>query len=170
MVGLRWFDEQKRLFGIIYWVDLVLLLAGMMVIGKAVWSFWPTRPVVKDRLVYITIEAASLHPEVAKGIQPGAWLKDARSGVRLGTVIRKKVAPHYIVEWESNKELKRRAFPERLDMLVTLRQSVRFKEDEGFFIGAMPLRAGRKGVFYTMLAEFKGEVIQVANPQPDEAE
>lgn len=167
---MRWLDEQKRVFGVIYWVDLVLLFAALLVITKAVWSFWPAKPVKKEIPVYITIEAVNLHPEVVKSIQPGAWVRDARSRVQLGTIIRKKSVPHYYVEWNSKQSFKRRTYPERLDLRVTLRQTVLFKENEGCFIGAMPLRNGRKGVFYTMLAEFKGEVIQVAKSQTDDSE
>jgi hypothetical protein len=97
-------------------------------------------------------------------------MKDARSGVGFGTIIRESVVPHYIVAWDSQKEFKRRAYPEKVDIRLTLRQIARFKENEGCFIGVAPIRAGRKGVFYTMFAEFKGEVIQVAKYRPDPSE
>jgi hypothetical protein len=169
VVSVRWLDEQKRVFGVIYWVDLLLILAGLLVVGKAVWNFWPVRPVEKDLPVHITIEAANIHPEVVNSIKLGDWVRDARSGVQLGTIIRKKAVPHYFVQWEEKREIKRRSYPEKYDISVTLRQNARFKAGEGCFIGKLPIRAGRKGVFHTMLAEFKGEVIRVVQTQTDEA-
>lgn len=167
---LHWLDEQKRVFGFIHWVDFLLLLACILVIGKAVWSFWPTRPIEKKSVVYMTIEAPNIHPKVTESIPVGSWVKDSRSGILLGSVVKKKTAPRYILRWESGKEFKQRAFPERMDMTLTLKLSVQFKEDEGYFIGPLSVRAGRKGNFYTMLSEFKGEVVQVVKSQTDPAE
>ena len=166
---LRWIDEKNRLFGLIHWVDLLVVIASLLVIGKAVFDFWPAGPSKEKVTVYISLLSPNLRPEIAEEIYPGQWLKDARSGVQVGTIMEKKVAPHFWVHWVEGKPVK--AADERtVDLRLTLKRTATLKEDEGIFIGPLALRAGRKGGFYTMNAEFYGEIIRVAKTRNEQSE
>lgn len=119
--------------------------------------------------VRIVLTAVNIRPEVAEQIKTGQWLKEARSGAGLGIIIEKKTSPHILSRWEDGRIV--RATDEgMLDIRLTLKQTAVFKESDGIFIGSVPLRAGRKGLVYTINAEFNGEVIEVAKNHLDQTE
>lgn len=163
---LQWIDKNKRLFGMVHWVDLLVIIASLLVIGKVVLSFWPDSTAREATPIEITVVSTNLRPEVVEGIRPGEWVKDARTGANLGTVTEKKAVPHVASHWDGSRLVKT-TDDQRLDLQLTLKQKAVFKRDEGIFLGAMALRAGRTGTFCTIDAEFYGEVIRVAKTRTD---
>lgn len=162
---MRWLDEKGRVLGRIHWVDLILVIASLFVVGITLVSLWPAIPDSRYTPLRIEVMASDLPNRIVEGIQPGQWVKDAQSGIYLGKIVNKKVAPHPIIRWEGEKLL-RVLSPDTQDLYLVLEREGEVREREGIYVGRMQLRAGKKGVFHTLYTEFSGGVMAVMINRP----
>jgi hypothetical protein len=162
---MKWLDEKGRVMGRIHWVDLILVIASLFIVGITIKSLWPTIPDSRYTLLRIEIAASDLPNRIVEGIQPGQWVKDAQSGIFFGKIVNKKVVQHTITRWEGEKLL-RVLSPDTKDLYLVLEREGKVREREGIYVGRMQLRAGRKGVFHTLSTEFSGEVMAVMVNKP----
>lgn len=154
---MQWLDEKGKVFGWIHWIDLLLVAAGLFVVTLSIVRLWPVIPARYSSQLRIEILTSNISPRVAESIQPGQWVRDARTGTFMGKIVEKRVTPHKVMHWVG-EQLVSADSPLTQDLWVLLERQGEVREREGIYAGRQMIRAGTQGAFQTLFAEFDGQI------------
>lgn len=127
------------------WFDLMLGLALLLLVIRAVLQAWPPFDRKAERTVRLEVAVSGLRSGLAEQIAVGQWVKDEPSGEFMGKIIQKSAAAG-------------EAGP---DLLLVLERTGTVREREGIFFGRVAVRAGQERRFHTFYVEFTGRINRV---------
>lgn len=159
-MGRRWFDRQGRIGGFIHWLDLLLLLAAVAVIVRAVVSSLPPAGPRNSRIIRFEVRAPDLPEKQAENIGVGQWVQDARSGEYLGKITGKEVFParDYLLVAGEYRLIEH---PEKKELVLMIERRGTVREREGIYLGKEVIRAGEERSFQTLYAVFQGRIDRI---------
>lgn len=156
----RWIDRKGRIGGLIHWLDLLLFLAALAVIVRAVISSLPPAGPKDTGIIRFEVRAPDLPEKQVENIGVGQWVQDARSGAYLGKIIRKDVIParDYLPVAGEYQLL---SHPEKKEMILLIERWGTVREREGIYLGKEVIRAGEERTFQTLYAVFQGRIDRI---------
>lgn len=155
-----WIDRKGRIGGVIHWLDLLLLLAALAVIVRAVISSRPPAEPRQTRTVRFEVSAPDLPEKQVDNIRVGQWVQDARTGEYLGKITNKEVSParDYL---PVAGEYRLIYHPEKKEMILVIERRGTVREREGIYLGKEVIRAGEERTFQTLYAVFQGRIDRI---------
>lgn len=147
---------QERRGGRLHWLDLLLGLALLALIGRTLVQAWPRVDPKALKTVRLEVVVEALAAEQAAQIAVGQWIKDRTTGEFMGKII-KKTTPSgldpAVRDWGE-------AFPrnDRPGLVLVLEREGKIVAREGVFFGREIVRSGQQRDFHTFYVEFTGTI------------
>lgn len=150
-------DENGKVLGRIHWIDLLLAAASLFVVTLSIVRFWPLMPATYPARIRIEVFAADIRPRIVESVQPGQWVRDARTGTYMGKIVEKRVTPHLVLHW-SGERLVSADSPITQDLYIVVERPGEVREREGVYAGRQKVRSGVSSTYHTLYAEFHGQI------------
>ncbi|HHT06221.1 MAG TPA: DUF4330 family protein [Hydrogenispora sp.] len=153
--------DQRRSGGQLHWLDLLLGLALLVLIGRTVVQTWPRVDPKEMRTVRLEVVVDGLTAAQAMQIATGQWVKDGTSGEFMGKIIKKTLnsggvqAEH---SWEEALPPNGLSTP---GLVLLLEREGKIVEREGIFFGRETVRSGQQRNFHTFYVEFTGTINRI---------
>ena len=153
--------DQGRSGGRLHWLDLLLGLALLVLIGRAVVQAWPRFDPKTMKTVRLEVFVDELAAEQAVQIGTGQWVKDGTTGEFMGKIIKKTTNSGFV---PSKRGLGEAIPPNGLSaqsLVLVLEREGKIVEREGLFFGREAVRSGQQRNFHTFYVEFTGTINRI---------
>ncbi|NLM36645.1 MAG: DUF4330 family protein [Firmicutes bacterium] len=155
--------DQDRRGERLHWLDLLLGLALLTLIGRTVIQAWPRVDPKAVQTVRLEV-VAELAADLAAQLAVGQWVKDGTTGEFMGKII-KKTANTANVPAPAARALGEAIPPSGLSpqrLVLVLEREGKIVVREGIFFGRENVRAGQERKFHTFYVEFTGTINRIA--------
>ncbi|NLC53516.1 MAG: hypothetical protein GX770_06075 [Firmicutes bacterium] len=153
--------DQGPSGGRLHWLDLLLGLALLVLVGRAVLQAWPRVDPKMLKTVRLEVAVDDLAAELAAQIATGQWVKDGTTGEFMGKIIKKTTnsgfvpAEHGLGEASPPRDLPAPG------LVLVLEREGKIVEREGIFFGRETVRSGQQRNFHTFYVEFTGTINRI---------
>ncbi|SKC50674.1 DUF4330 domain-containing protein [Maledivibacter halophilus] len=158
-------DSKGKIFGIINYLDLVVLLIVALLIGKffVLDNDEKTKELLQtqaNKEILLTYSVENIKDVSVNSVKEGDIFRDVESGNVLGEVVKKEVSDAKMQTTDKDGNVIYSTIPDRYDMLLTLKGKGK-ETEKNIKISTVDVQVGRKMLFESKLIRFSGIIYDI---------